>query len=302
MSKYGTDSRLFKNLFALICAAVFLSEGFLTGASALPRSGLFKDQGKAFFSYTEIPLYIDNEYIGPSYIVESVPYVPLMAFTECMLQGACEAAWDQERKIATISSDVLVLRLAMDERYMTANDRYFYLGDSVYNINGTIIIPLEVAAKIFSLSLLLNEEQWSIRIDTGNIEIPAPAEEVYPETDLYWLSRVISSEAGNQPIEGMIGVGNVVLNRLEDGSGAYGSTVRDVIFQPGQFSVVSSGMIYNEPREKAIIAAKLCLEGYNTVGDCMWFVNPRIGHVRWFNLNTSYKMTIADHAFYRELG
>ena len=298
MGKRGTVALRCRKLFALLCAAVLLSECLLTGALALPRSGLFQSQGKAFFSYTEIPLYIDNEYLGPSYIVDSVPYVPLLAFTECMLQDACETVWDQEAETATISSDALVLRLSMDERFMTANDRYFYLGDSVYNINGTIIIPLQVAAGIFSLSLHLNEEQWSIRIDTGNIELPAPAKDVYDETDLYWLSRVIYAEAANQPLEGMMGVGNVVMNRVADCSGLFENTVSGVIFQDGQFDVVRMGTIYQEPSEQAVIAAKLCMEGFSTVGNSKWFVNPAIGKVNWFDWNKTHVATIADHAFY----
>ena len=291
-----------KKLFALLCAAVlFVSlwcpPVFAAGRTYGKTGGLSKSS-PTVLRCTAIPLYIDNDYLGSGIVVNSVPYVPLLAFTECILQDNCEAIWDQESGTATIMSDVLVLNVTTDECYMTANDRYYYLSDAVYNVNGTILVPLRVMAQVFSLELELDQEAWNIRIDTGNICVPLPGDQFYDETDLYWLSRVISSEAGNQSMEGMIGVGNVVLNRVRDERGSFGKTVADVIFQPGQFDVVPSGTIYNQPRERAVIAAKLCLEGYNTVGASRWFVNPEIGQTSWFDMYRTYEVTIGDHLFY----
>ena len=38
----------------------------------------------------------------------------------------------------------------------------------------------------------------------------------YGARDVYWLSHIINAEAGNQPMDGQIAVGNVVLNRVAD--------------------------------------------------------------------------------------
>ena len=293
-------SKRYHKLIPLVFAAALLTACFSFSVSAEQpqiKTPLNRTSQKVL-SCTLIPLFIDDEYIGSGIVVNSVPFVPLLAFTECMLQDDCDSAWEQETGTATITSDVLSMRLRTDQRYMTANDRYYYLGDRVYNINGTIMVPLRVMAHIFSLELEPDTEAWNIRIDTGNICIPAPGDTFYDEEDLYWLSRVISSEAGNQSMEGMIGVGNVVLNRVRDERGAYGNSVMEVIFQPGQFDVVRTGAIYNDPREIAVIAAKLCLEGYNTVGGSCWFVNPEIGKTTWFDLYRTYEVTIGDHIFY----
>ena len=295
MSKYG------KKLFALICAVVLFVCSICTPALAVtvlsskPPSTV---KTSNILTCTQIPLYIDKEYIGDGMVVGSVPYVPLRAFTECMLQDSCESDWDQETGTATIRSDVLVLKLKIGECYMTANDRYLYLSDSVYNVNGTIIVPLRIMAQVFCLDLELDREDWKITIDTGNICVPVSGDRFYDETDLYWLSRVISSEAGNQSMEGMIGVGNVVLNRKNDSHSYFGDSISEVIFQAGQFDVVRTGAIYDEPREIAVIAAKLCLEGYNTVGAARWFVNPDIGQTAWFDQHRTYVTTIGDHLFY----
>ena len=83
------------------------------------------------------------------------------------------------------------------------------------------------------------------------------------------MSRIITWESGNQPVEGQIGVGNVILNRA--GDPRFGETIKDVIFQPGQFTPASTGAVYGEPYAISVICAKLAFEGYNTVGDALFF-------------------------------
>ena len=47
------------------------------------------------------------------------------------------------------------------------------------------------------------------------------------------LAALIYCEAGNQPYEGQVAVGAVVMNRVK--SGVYPNTITDVIYQSGQF-------------------------------------------------------------------
>jgi N-acetylmuramoyl-L-alanine amidase len=125
------------------------------------------------------------------------------------------------------------------------------------------------------------------------------AETYYDEDSLYWLSHIINAEAGNQSLEGMIGVGNVVLNRVKDPSCP--DSVYGVIFDNRygvQFSPTVNGTIYDDPNDMSVAAAKICLEGYKLVGDSLFFVNPEIGLSSWFVSTRTYVATIGDHAFY----
>ena len=96
----------------------------------------------------------------------------------------------------------------------------------------------------------------------------------------------------------MMGVGNVVLNRVRDSSGLFPNSIHGVIFQENQFSVVDSGSIYMEPKPHCVVAAKLCLEGYNTVEDCLFFINPSICSSYWFDTYRVFYASIGDHDFY----
>ena len=280
-----------KRMTVLTILSVFFLEACSIFASALRTPKMLE--------CAEIPLYIDSEWIGAGYVIDAVPYVPLLSFTEQLLQERCESLWNQKTGTATITINALTLNVTADKHYISANGRYYYLTGGAYNVNGTILVPLTALAKIFSLGLSVDRTAWRLQIDLGNIQLPEPGEEFYDEEDLYWLSRVISAEAQGQPLEGMIGVGAVVINRVKDRSGQYENNIHDVIFQDGQFDVVELETIFDDPVEEAVIAAKLCLEGYNTVGDSLWFVNPQKASTRWFDLNHAYVTTIADHLFYR---
>ena len=118
-------------------------------------------------------------------------------------------------------------------------------------------------------------------------------------TDLFWLTQIISAEAKYQPLAGMIGVGNVVLNRVE--SKDFPDTVFDVVFDVSrvvQFEPVSTGGIYAEPDPLSCVAARLCLEGYCTVEDSLYFVNPSKGS-DWFDKALEKVTSIGQHNFYK---
>ena len=91
----------------------------------------------------------------------------------------------------------------------------------------------------------------------------------------------------------------MVLNRVSDER--FPDSVYGVIFDQSygvQFSPVETGGIYAEPDEEAVVAAKLALEGYNTAGESLYFVNPSIGAGSWFAANLTYVTSIGDHDFY----
>lgn len=287
---------LTKHWLAVLCAILVLAVLLTPGAFA--DEEVSEEDEPTLLSCTEIPLYADGEYIGDGYLMDTTTYVPLRTFVETMLQDHCEVIWDQESGTAVLDSGALVIRMTLDDGYLEANGRYIYLQDRVYNINGTILVPIRELAKVFHVGVTWDMDEWSVHIDTAQLQLLESGDTFYNTDDLYWLSHVIFSEAGNQPLEGMIGVGNVVLNRAADESGVFGKGIKGVIFLQGQFDVVAAGAIYMEPSEQAVVAAKLSLEGYNTVGSAKWFVNPAIGSVQWFKNHKTFVLTIADHDFY----
>lgn len=85
----------------------------------------------------------------------------------------------------------------------------------------------------------------------------APA---YTEEDLDLLSRVIYAEVGCTWIPDWVQrmVGSVVLNRVE--SDYYPDTIREVIYQPGQYAPTWDGSIHKTPDARTIANARYVLE------------------------------------------
>lgn len=293
--EYSMSKKL-KTLCALVCT-VFL----LAGTLCLPGSAVdLPDtvEQPEVITCIEIPLYENDEYIGTGLKIGSLTYVPLLAFCEAMLDEECTFVWDQESAFTSISGTGLEISLTIGENYMVANGRYIYLAEGAHNVNGSIVVPIRELAKVFGVEVLWDYDNWTVDLNTDNYCILESGDTFYDETDLYWLSHVIYAESGNQSLEGMMGVGNVVLNRLRDESGAFPDTIKGIIFQYGQFAVAETGAIYLDPNPGSVVAAKLCLEGYNTVENALFFLNPKMCSDYWFRNTRTFLTTIGDHDFY----
>lgn len=102
--------------------------------------------------------------------------------------------------------------------------------------------------------------------DTTSEKSPLPENPpAYSDEDLYWLSRVIDAEAGSlwMPDWFQQAVGSVVLNRMENER--YANTIRDVVFEQGQYYCVDNGSVYEEPSEKSLRNAQYLLEHGSTL-------------------------------------
>lgn len=98
------------------------------------------------------------------------------------------------------------------------------------------------------------------------------AEEAVSEQEL--LAALIFCEAGNQPYEGQVAVGAVVMNRVR--SDVYPNSISEVIYQSGQFTPAMTGWLDNvlaegAYTESAMQAAMDALSGGNPIGDMLYF-------------------------------
>ena len=179
--------------------------------------------------------------------------------------------------------------------YVEANDRYLYLEHGVLNLDGALALPVDTMAQILNLKLVQDEQTGYIRLYTqeGQAYL-TPGQSYYNSEDLYWLSHIIYSESGNQPLEGKIAVGNVVMNRVA--SYKFPNTVKGVIFQTNQFSPADSGAIYREPNWESLVAAKLVLEGAVVLDNALFF--NQTGLDCYASQNRTYVATIGGHTFY----
>lgn len=266
----------------------------------LLMSGYTTAQGTDSFSAEDVvPLYLNGIKAADGYKVGDTTYVSIRSFAEALCEDI-DTTWDTETQTLSLSAENLELTAAVGSLYVVANGRYLLVAEGVKLYGDNVVVPIRTIAQVFGAEIEWNEKSLSVSIIPGASGIIESGDTFYNENDLYWLSRLINSEAGNQIMEGKIAVGNVVLNRVA--SPICPDTIYDVIFDSKygvQFSVVPTGAIYQEPNDESIIAAKICLEGGNLVGeDCIYFVNPIIGAASWFKTTRTFIGSFGDHDFY----
>ena len=86
------------------------------------------------------------------------------------------------------------------------------------------------------------------------------------------LAALIQAEGGNQPYDGQVAIGAVVMNRVK--SPRYPNSIADVIYAPGQFGPVSNGTIMRYiggPKASCMQAAQEAINGYTTIGSYTHF-------------------------------
>lgn len=247
---------------------------------------------------TYAPVYVDDVFNGYCYVLDDVAYASIPDY--CKLLGLeCAAEQDEDGAMQYTVDDV-VISIGYGDTIYTANGRYFYVPAGVKALDGQIVLPLAELQKIFGAAAEYDDEAVRVSVDSASLAMLESGDSYYARFDLYWLSHIIFAESGNQPLTGMIGVGNVILNRVA--SASFPNTIQSVVFDTRggtvQFSPVGAGTIYNTPSDGAVLAAKLCLEGVNTVGASLYFINPAACNGSWFESALTRVITIGDHVFY----
>ena len=104
------------------------------------------------------------------------------------------------------------------------------------------------------------------------------------------MQELFNVKPGGEGDNGMKAVASVILNRVNSTEGEYarisqGGSVRNIIFQPGQFDCATETLfnrynpqnIYNmNPTEEHYYIADWALAGnrLNEIGECLWYLNP----------------------------
>ena len=104
------------------------------------------------------------------------------------------------------------------------------------------------------------------------------------------LAGLIYCEAGNQSREGKVAVGAVVMNRVA--SSSFAGTIKDVIYESGQFSPAGSGWL-----DSVIANGSIPSSCYDAADAALAGENP-IGSAMYFNTGSGKGIKIGAHQFY----
>jgi len=225
---------------------------------------------------------------------DGVTYVSLSAMAG-ILDETAQSSWNESARTLTIVTSQMTVKATADKLYLEANGRYIYLPDGVMLVDGSLSVPLWAVAKIFDAAVSWDGVTGTVQVTRGSGAIQS-GDSYYDADVLFWLSRVIYAESGNQSLEGKMAVGNVVMNRVE--SSRFPNTVKGVLSQKNQFSTYKNGKLANRtPNESSVIAAKLVLDG-GVVEECEGALYFDSASRSWASRNRECIAVIGGHKFY----
>ncbi|MDE6107899.1 MAG: cell wall hydrolase [Oscillospiraceae bacterium] len=220
-----------------------------------------------------------------AYLYDGTSYFPLEETVKAFYPGTEVFCQDG---VYTATGENFTMTVEKGKTYLEINDRYLYVpnGFKTREADGMVMVP----ARILGQALGFGVDWKKMVLFTSGGTLLLASDKPYTDSDLDLISRVITHESGNQPLEGKMAVGNVILNRVNNS--LFPDTVSEVIYQKNQFPGATNATANAE----SIIAAKLVLEGANVVPDAYYFNG--VGKACWASRNKTLLYTIGGHAFY----
>lgn len=152
----------------------------------------------------------------------------------------------------------------------------------------------------------LEEERLEAeRIEAERLEAERIAKEEYEAEMLYYLTRIILVESGNQPILGQVAVGATVMNRIKSSDPQFADDIQGTLPYYAPIDWVTDEVISKYPQ--SIEAAKRALAGEDPLAEILggptyFFYNPDLCDEYQLEVRKNIKVTarIEDHVFYSE--
>lgn len=170
-------------------------------------------------------------------------------------------------------------RTAVQAEPITAARTAIYLADEELQVQTEKTVARDVTeAESDAKSTLIASRDWGIE-------------------DSEILEQIAMAEAEGEGVEGKALVMLVVLNRVW--SDGFPNSVRDVVFQEGQFSPVENGRYFEVvPDEECREAEEMILHGWDESQGALYFASTDYEH-EWHENNLEYLFTVGHHDFYK---
>ena len=271
-----------------------------TSAQAFERYELSvsKIYNKNISAYSTVKITLNGKTLSvDTRMINGTVYVALRSFINATTDMT--VTYYQSRATLNVKGKNFEMDVIDGSNVIYANGRtLFSMTPSAIMTNGRMYAPLHNIAKALGFTYNWNSYTYTATL-SGSVKPITHGSTYYAEDAVYWLSRIISAESRGESLLGQIAVGSVVMNRVK--SPLYPNTIWSVIFDRKygvQFSPIIDGSIYAAPTASAIVAAKICLEGFNVNSSALFFLYPRYSTSSWIPNNRQYLFSIGKHDFY----
>ena len=275
--------------------ALINEEEYFNGVRTVKEKYLSGVKSKNTWNHTRFNITIQGKSVSINgFSMNNVDYIPFRASASAL---GLSYSYDSKNKTALMYGKDLALSATEGCYSVYANDRPLFSSSPVVIMSdGRMYIPAESFAKATGLKINKSGKNLSL---SGTYKALTPSDKFYRDDEVLWLARIIHAESSGEPLLGKIAVGNVVLNRVKHPS--YPNTIYGVIFDRKygvQFSPILNGTIYNTPAYQSVLAAKICLEGFDISDGALFFLHPEISTSSWIPNSRTYEFSIGNHDFY----
>lgn len=255
-------------------------------------------RNKSVYSYPAVTVSLGASSLGSiARLINGEVYVPIRRFVESSVSGAY-VSYSSATRTITVSGSGHNISVSDGAYALYANGRVFFSDTpSCILSDGRMYVPVSNLAKAFSLTYKVSASDSLALYGTPRAVVSG--DKFYDADAVYWLARIISAESRGEPLIGQIAVGNVVLNRVR--SADFPNTIWSVIFDRKwgvQFSPILDGSIHAAPTSSAILAAKICLDGFSVSEDMLYFLRPSASTSSWIVNNREFLFVIGNHYFF----
>lgn len=267
---------------------------FMLGMATTSYAGVYMN--------VPIDIAVNGRYIKSDvrpFLISGTTYVPIRFVSEAL--RADEIVWDGQNDTAVVRKGDTEIIMPVGKNYALINGQSIQIPNGVRLVGDRTFVPVRFVSECFGAGVSWDGEHLNVLIEKPDISVNPGSvyDRGYSNENIYWLGRIIDAEAEGEPMNGKIGVGDVVLNRVK--SDLYPDTVYEVIFDTKfgvQFEPVINGRIYQTPSFDSLVAAKYCLQGENIVGESLFFLNPVTAASSWITTDRQHYTTVGNHHFY----
>lgn len=178
--------------------------------------------------------------------------------------------------------------------YKGVNTMAFFFKQKEMRLAASILIVI----LLFPIMLLFHPVE---RPESKIAAAPANGEKVsrgvsVSRQDLILMARVIEGEAADEPYQGKVAVGAVIVNRLENP--AFPKSVPGVVFEPDAFEAVTNGQYTRPLTRESLAAAEDALNGQDPTSGALYYWNPAKATSTWV-WSRPIVTKIGNHVFAR---
>lgn len=264
-------------LLPTVCAAAYSINGFEIPVDIDVNGTYLEDNAKGFLG------------------TDGITYVPVCGASEALGASVSLAANGN----ITVTKGYVTLVFNPAEQSCYVNNYYNY-APQIYK-NGVLYSSMRVIFENLGATVAWDSYRYEAKVTLpGNIVPQRYVEQYYTPEDLYYLSKIVTCEAGNVSFEAKIMTANVILNRRA--SSSFPNTVYGVIFDTKygkQFPPAHNGVLEKaNPNTNTILACKVALNGVNLAPDCLYF-NYAKNTTGWVAKNRVLYKVVDSQAFYK---